>query len=591
MNKAGFDRIGDMGFTAQPIYLTDLGNCQPRSALTTETRKGRWRILEYEAEALSGVMLVAGTETGAPSLTYPLRYTGWHAISIGVFGGYYEPNQVLVKLNSDDTFTIMQVPLHQTTPWYRQYHGEPLWELFFKVADLTDKELVLGQVTWGADADKEAHSIQSLECMIAYIKLVPLSEEELSVFNADQKRTDTRRLFTHNDAHIHSQCPRTAEELRRHIEIYRDTDFLRLYWEAGAGDRLNYFSKIAQSPPYSGKGDYGRPGERLHNKSWLSFWKQGIDPFRVALDYAHEIGLEFHAGYRVAGFYYPPPYDYVNQGPSFFKYHPDLRGCTRNGEPSPRLAYTYPEVRKFVISVLCEIAAFPIEGICLQYNRRLPIIDHEPPLLEGFKTEYGLDALQLDERDPRWLKFRSGVLTQFMRDLRQALDHAAQREGRKKRIEVSAIVTNSEEENLYYGLDLETWVAERLVDTLIPYSSYPNFNSNDDSWTDVRAAEFFISLTKGTPCKLALNIMPRHMSAESYRKRAAALYEAGIEYLFFWDGAMERAQNSGAAHVMRRLGHREEIEAWHESGEPSLAIPEMRLLKLGDWDFRYVSPG
>ena len=99
------------------------------------------------------------------------------------------------------------------------------------------------------------------------------------------------------------------------------------------------------------------------------------------------------------------------------------------------------------------------------------------------------------------------------------------------------------------------------------------------------------SLTQDTPVKLALNIMPRRMSADAYRRRATALYEAGVEYLFFWDGGMGRAQHSGASHVMRRLGHREEIEAWSRAGEPQLTIPAMYLRKLGGWDFKYVSPG
>ena len=73
---------GDKAYTAQPIYLSDLNNCQPLSVLSNETRQGLWRQLEYEADALSGVMLVAGTETGAPPITYPLRFSGWYAVSI-----------------------------------------------------------------------------------------------------------------------------------------------------------------------------------------------------------------------------------------------------------------------------------------------------------------------------------------------------------------------------------------------------------------------------------------------------------------------------------------------------------------------------
>lgn len=234
---------------------------------------------------------------------------------------------------------------------------------------------------------------------------------------------------------------------------------------------------------------------------------------------------------------------------------------------------------------------FPVDGISLEFNRRLPIVEYEPPLVEGFKAEYGEDPFQLDERDPRWLKYRSGVMTRFMGDVRRAMDEVAERTGRANRIGVSAVVTNSRYENLYYGLDMDAWVKKGLVDTLIPYSSNPDFNSNEPSWTDVRDAEYWVSLTRGTPTALALNIMPREMSGEEYRRRLSPLYEAGVEHFFFWDGAMTRAQFTGTSHVMRRLGHGDEVAAWTKAGEPGLDAPQTRLRKVGDWDLSYVMPG
>ena len=583
MNDIGIKNLGDNWLLAKPVYLTDLDSCQPKSALSNETLSGHWRLLEYEADSLSGVMLVAGTETAAPEVVYPLNLSGWHSVSVGVFGGYHPPGQLLLRLSGAETFSLLTLPEHETTPWQRQYEGEHLWELFWKMADLSGQDLVLSQLSWPAGPESK----KSSEAMIAYIKVVPMSAEEVDAYQADLGRTDTRRLFTHNDAGIHTHLPTTEEEIRRHVEHYRDTDFSRIYWEAGSGDRMNYFSKIAKTPPYSGPEKLTREHERITDESWRILLRKGIDPFQVVLDHAHEIGLEFHAGYRVSGFHYPPPYDHFDYGPSFYKYHPELRGHDREGNVTPRISYAYPETQRFVVSLLSEIASYPVDGICLAYNRRLPLVDYEPPLLEGFKAEYGEDPTQLDERDGRWIKYRAGVLTQFMREVRQAMDAAAQ----GKRIEVSAIVTSSEEENLFYGLDLKTWIDEKLVDTLIPYSSNPDFNSTVDSWTDPGDAEYFISLTKDTECKLALNIMPREMKAQAYRKRAASLYEAGVEYLFFWDSGLERAQRTGASHVMRRLGHRDEIAAWIEAGEPSLGIPTFHLRKLGGWDFTFVSPG
>ena len=462
---------GDAWLSAEPIYLSDLSRCRPESALSRQIRGGHWRLLDYEADPVSGVMLVASTETGAPEVMCPLGASGWHAVSIGVFGGYSEPGQIRVKLGGDETFTVLTMPRHETTPWYRQYQGEHLWELFWRVADLTDQQLVLGQLTWPSGYGDG--SLESTESMVAYIKLVPLTDEELEAYRADNAQQDTRTLFTHNDSGIHSQCPTTEEEIRRRVERYRDTDFARIYWEAGMGDRVSYFSEIGTVPPLSDSDELTRRAERTVNESWRILREKGIDPFRIALEHAHEIGLEFHAGYRVSGFHFPPPYDHFNQKAFFYRDHPELRGLGRDGQPSPRISYTYPETRQFVISLLKEIATYPVDGISLQYNRRLPVIEYEPPLLEGFQAEYCEDPLTLDEKDPRWLKYRARVMTQFMREVREAMDEASETQGRKRPIEVSAIVTSSEDENLFYGLDLEAWVEEGLIDTLIPYSSNP----------------------------------------------------------------------------------------------------------------------
>lgn len=69
---------------ALPIYLADMSKCLPESALTKKPQRGRWRLLPYETETFSGVMLVAGRNTGAPEIRYPLSQKGWHRVSLGL---------------------------------------------------------------------------------------------------------------------------------------------------------------------------------------------------------------------------------------------------------------------------------------------------------------------------------------------------------------------------------------------------------------------------------------------------------------------------------------------------------------------------
>ena len=562
MNGEATEQLADVGLSADPIYLADLDRCEPAGALSSVPERGRWRTLEYEyeADALSGVMLVGGPETAAPNVTYPLGVSGWHAVSVGIYGERRTTSRVQVRLTDDETFSILTVQQTQ------QVQGGVIDEVFWRVADLTGRGLVLGQMSWRVAEGDGPGSHACASARIAYIKLVPLSDGQVARLQADRERADTRRLFAHNDAHSvrFIDRPTTAADIRRHVEVYRHTDVSRLYWEAGAGDLTFYFSKTARHPTHDGLEDFDRQGDRLLAESWRVFRDQGVDPFQVALDYAHELGLEFHAGYRVAGFHFPPPHNHFDHGDSFYEAHQELRGWDRDGNQTPRLAYTYPETRAKVVSLLREVAAFDVDGVCLLYNRRPPLVEYEPPLVDGFKAEYGQDPRELAETDPRWLSYRARVLTQFHREVREAMDVAAAEKGSGKRIEVSAIVMSTEQENLLCGMDLKAWVDEGLVDTLIPYSSEPNVSSIAESWADVRSLDYFVSLTKGTSCKFAPNIMPRENSAKQYRRKAAALYGAGVEHLFFWDTDVlqPRLLDVRSWNALCRLGHRDEIDAW-----------------------------
>ena len=594
MEAKTIDRIGDSWLSQQPIYRADLDRCTPADALATEPRLRRWRTLTYEIDALSGTMLLAGPETAAPTITYPLNLRGLHAVSVGVLPitSSEEGHQlaILLKRSGDETFTALTLPPQSDGG----PHHHELVEMFWRITDLTGHGLQIGQIGARVAPTDNAGSFECAPVRVAYFKLVPLTEAEKHAFQSDQQRSDTRRLFAHNDAHgPHYQYRLTTpEDVRREIEPYRDTDFSRMYWEAGGGDQTSYFSQIGGRYTFD-LGDFGRRGDRLHVESWREFQRQGVDPFDVALEYTHEIGLQFHASYRVAGFHYPPPLDHFNAGDSFYKRHPEWRGVDRTGRQTPRMAYSFPEVRQFVISLLREIAQRPIDGICLLYNRRMPLVEYEPPIVEGFKEQFGDDPHQLDAHDPRWLSYRAVVLTEFMREVRAAMDEAGRAQERSKRIEISAIVGGTEGENLINGMDLRTWVDEGLVDTLIPYTSGPNYDSSVTAWKDPKQLEYFVNLVRGTSCVLAPNIMPRHMPPEEFRRRAATVYSAGTEHMFFWDcaGGSGRANCRDTWNALRRLGHRDEIEAWRSSGESDLSASRMELRKLGDWDLSYVTPG
>ncbi len=530
-------------------------------------------------------MLVAGQNTAAPEIRIPVLQRGWHAISFGIRSYDVEEDvtRLQVRLESDSTFSLI-----------RHTPAQPnrVDEYFWKAADLRGDAIVLRQLRLQLDpSDPNSPANGGNGIWLAWVKLEPLNAAQSTEIEQDRASGRHRTLFAHNDAwsYTFTYRPTSEAEIRRELEPFRDTDFARIYWEAGMGDRMFYPTRRGLTPVDDWTDDPYRTGDRLAEETWRAWRDQHIDPFRTALEYAHAIGLEFHATYRVAGFHFPVPEDVWNQS-GFYDRHPQFRGVNREGQPTPRLSYAWPEVRQEALGFLTEIAAYPVDGIALAYNRRPPLLEYEPPVVDSFRAKYGLDPRKLDDRDPRWLAHRAETLTGFMRDVRRTLAAAARAQGRTIQIHLTAIVMGSEQENLYDGIDLAAWVREGLIDTLVPYTSVQGLHSDADSWTDPKSAEFFLRVTKNSGVKLALNLMPRVMPPEEYCRRVQALYAAGVENLFFWD-CNARNDFGPSWSTIRRLGHREELADWERRGSPPLPRPGQKLYRLGDWDLRYVTPG
>ena len=191
---------------------------------------------------------------------------------------------------------------------------------------------------------------------MGFIKLIPLAEREVEDLKADRLRTDTKRLFMHTDAH-YVNLSGSAEYIRGRLEPLRHSDVSRVYWEAGGGDYSLYFSDIALDfselfeplPGEGGRPVYPRDFDRLLAQTWKAYHKNGVDPLRVAAEFAHEIGLKLHASYRMASFVAPPPFDLFPKK-KFYDRHPELVCVDRNGTRLPRVSFAFPETRRFVVS-------------------------------------------------------------------------------------------------------------------------------------------------------------------------------------------------------------------------------------------------
>ena len=574
LNAQSGEKYQRSGSKRTPIYLSDLEKCQPASALAQSWRHNKWRLLSYGTKNFNGTLLLATEDSRPPDVTYPLDRKGWHAVYIGIYRKpFTSPKQVKVKLSSDPGYTSVK-----GLDGAKDHRDHLIDEIFWKAADLTGEKIIFRQIVQPV--------VQ--HAWIAFIKLIPLSPKEIADLHSDRQRSDSKRLWVHNDGGV-INLSGTPQEILDTLEPLKFSDVSRIYWEGATGDRAKRFSKIARNhsmellKPITGKAFFAHPYSRWFAETWMAYHQNGIDPFKVAAEYARKINIEFHAAYRPGGFIYPPS-NVILPGESFYEKHPQLVCISRDGKPLPRMSYAFSETRKYVLSLFREMAIDnPIDGVAVLYNRRPPLLAYETPIVEGFKKKFGIDPREIPETDPRWLKFRAGFLTQFMRELRHELDQVGQQLKLKKRLEITAVVSRGEE-NLFHGMDLAAWIKEDLVDTIIPYSSAVRLGAFEPTWENPEDVNWFVSLVKGTKCRLALNFLPRDLTAEEYYRKANKLYQAGVENLFFWDGT-ERVRK------VLRLGHQKEVSEWMEKGQPPHLPNSLKVRSLGGWDLQMETPG
>jgi hypothetical protein len=580
------DHYADHWLSSAPVYLTDMDRCLPASSLASAAGHRKWRVFDYSSDKLAGKLIVAGGETEAPPVRLPLGVRGWHAVSIGAWRlkDWYLDGmspQLLVRLSGEDTFSILRLPTRPAPAdpvggWHDWTGGEELSECFWKIVDLSDRDLELGQPSWLETSRDGAEITRCAATNAAYVKLVPLTAAEVRS-HADDSSRATVPLYAHND--VMMTRSNTPEELCRQIEPFADSDFSRIYWEGAMGDLSYYFTTRNRTPEAPGREDFFNAFAREEATSWRRWRAMGVDPLQVAADATRARGLEFHVCHRLGGFRMAPVHDHWDHGDSLYKQHPEWHGRDHAGHATPRLSFAFPEVRQHVIDTYREMIPYGIDGVCLLYNRRLPLVEYEQPLVDGFQQQHGGDPRQLAVDDPTWLRYRAGVLTTFMRELRESLE-----------VPITAIVMSTQQENLAYGLDPRGWVEAGLVDTLVPYSDLPEWNSTAFSWQDPTTLKPYAELTSGTTCALAPCFHPPAMSAADYRRTAAGLAANGADAFFFWWGDTGSMANYGAPwNAARRLGHMDEVQTWMDHGA-ALDAPVIPIRTLGGWDCNYVTP-
>ncbi|NUQ63063.1 MAG: hypothetical protein HUU20_11350 [Pirellulales bacterium] len=306
--------------------------------------------------------------------------------------------------------------------------------------------------------------------------LVPLLVAATASAARIQPPEGPKRLVLNNDGHggFYGGSLDSADALRRLPQTYRDTNLWIYQWGVMAGTKVNYPSKIAE---LCGEGaspevlQQVRAGDRKLLDLLTRLRAEGVDTLQCVADGCHQAGLLCYVTIRTNPCYplkhagWPDESMARFYNSRFWWDHPECRIRLKKDSDAthPNMSYAYAEVRARWLAILGEVLQRDVDGVDLDFLRHPPFFGYDPPLLDAFAKRFGTDLRDLKDQDPRWLDLRCEIMTGFLREVRAAVDAAAQRKGRP--LGLSARIDHRFGRE--WGLDVAGWLREGLLDIVV----------------------------------------------------------------------------------------------------------------------------
>lgn len=395
----------------------------------------QWQRLPYEIENVKGEMLLAGECTSPKPLTLRLNVTGWHKVFL-CFINMRSDNYVYFKLTDDLAYHgIRNFAQNSPHTWCTTEFAH---EVYWKCADMTGQDLII---------DKPHDTKGNIAC-VAWVKLVPMTEDEIKRYQSIKSGKDNRCV------HFHTDTDRNYED-----GIDSDEALLDQETQLGGSD----IGECSIEIPLDLDGvldlDYVPISKmnRLYDKKYIEFYKKKDEIYQKRIDMLHKFEIKAYAAIRMSMCSFHTPSDMHTYKMCFAEEHPEYYCIMRDKSVANICSYAYPEVREHVIDWCRKSMSYGFDGVTLMLIRGLHIA-FEPPVIKRFNELYpDIDPFTLPMKDERlngvWCEF----MTQFMRELKAALPD----------IRINVLLGYSPDTVHNEGLDVKTWAKEGLIDSVL----------------------------------------------------------------------------------------------------------------------------
>lgn len=594
------------------IIFSDLGSlCQPQAHISPVRALGKWNAVYYETAEVKGTLLAALGESFPEDVHLSPKLTGWYRVFVGIPACWSSGSRSVLNLQMTKDQISTQFS-HQAQPYFAR---QQIQEAFWRCADMTDQEILIHKYPEG----------KALDAVVAWLRFVPMDEAEVEAFRKDQERKDTKRIYATNDMHgmicIHGF--RIAEEWRSVIDDYDQSDTEWFSFE----DIRAFVNGPAATGTWETSAfprDVDKRVQRFYQESYT------LPMLKEVVDYGHSKGLKICSSLRMGAWGMEFPFDQCYFDNQFFKNHQHFRCIDRDGDPISTMSYLFPEVQEYIIGHLLDTARLGVDAVELIATRGIPYLLFEKPFMDAFAEKYREDPRTLPFDDPRVMELRCELMTGFFRRVRQALDETCG----KGKVRLHLRCLFSLYDNRYIGIDVERLAREGIIQGIISYPQRLREVLTEDLWqpdgqhidlekyhravrqgneplirrnTDfdflppepdtrgvlqgpesqhVRIQEF-MDLERQYGVTVYFDILPRIMMPEEIQKRVLDLYHCGAERFSFWD-TYSRAPARLCWSMLRRAGHKEELETWDDGKGEWYRI--CRVLKYENMDVTRYMP-
>lgn len=562
--------------SADDVIVSDLSACLPDDALTRRSRRaGTWMLFDYETEArgdlppIIGTMVYGAERLASPALALPLPVTGWYSIYIGCWHDIHVGGSSLrLQLRQDRFYRQIEpevvTPKDGDFPGHRFGPGDAT-EVFWRVAHLQDEALLIDRVHLFDELSGRGDQAADRDACLAWVRLSPASQADRDRYDGrGTTSSPTTQFGMYDNGNWFQKGCVTDDDLRASIDWFAGTDMTRVLWGCYSNEGACYPSRVAEP----------MARDPQVTRCVQEFFKRGVDPLKLALEHASEVGVALYPSYRIGGKRPAPAALTTNEMP-FFDANQDKLCATVDGTPTCHYSFAYEEVRQYFTDLVREVVEiYEVPGVHFLFVRSNPFALYEEKTRAEFEKLHGTDPRDLPEDDPDWWAHRAGYVTDFVRGLRSMLDEVGSAKGRRLELAVSVPPLSN---GPTWCVDGATWAREGVVDYLIVHAG---------GILPAEEVTAYGEAVTGAAAELIVDFYPRRMPARARLERAEEYYEAGAQGFCFWDG-QSRVTRASEFATGRFLGHRDDLARWaEEMAEPFRVIP-LRTLQGYSMDRRY----